>query len=68
MKKETLPQLFSCEFFKIFKNIFLTEQLRVAVSSSILDVQPGPKYSSKYSRKLKQLFKESKIKVIENLM
>ena len=68
IKKETLPQVFSCEFFEIFKNTFLTEQPRVAVSSSTVDVQLGPKYTYEYSWKLKQLFEESKIKVIENLI
>ena len=28
IKKETLAQLFSCEFSEIFKNTFLTEHLR----------------------------------------
>ena len=31
-KKETLAQVFSYEFCEIFKNIFFTEQLRVAAS------------------------------------
>ena len=28
IKKESLAQVFSCEFCEIFKNIFFTEQLR----------------------------------------
>ena len=28
IKKETLAQVFSCEFCEIFKNTFLTEHLR----------------------------------------
>ena len=31
IKKETLAQVFSCEFCEIFKNIFFTEQLQVSV-------------------------------------
>ena len=27
IKKESLAQVFSCEFYEIFKNTFLTEQL-----------------------------------------
>ena len=47
----------------------MTEQLRVTASSSIIDgVQLSLKYASDYSRKFKQLFEESKIKVIENLL
>ena len=29
IKQEALAQVFSCEFCKIFKNIFFTEQIRV---------------------------------------
>ena len=32
IKKGTLVQLFSCEFWNFFKNIFLTEFLRAAAS------------------------------------
>ena len=32
IKKETLAKVFSCEFFEIFKNTFLTEQLRATAS------------------------------------
>ena len=32
IKKETLPQLFSCELFEFSKNTFLTEFLRAAAS------------------------------------
>ena len=32
-KKETLAQVFSCEFSKISKNIFFTEHLRTAASA-----------------------------------
>ena len=32
LKKEILAQVFSCEFFQIFKNTFLTELLRVSTS------------------------------------
>ena len=39
-KKETLAQVFSCEFCEIFKNIFFTEHLRVTASgNSIVHVQ-----------------------------
>ena len=31
IKKETLAQVFSCEFCEIFKNTFFTEQLRMAL-------------------------------------
>ena len=33
-KKETLTQLFSCEFCKIFKNTFFTEHLWATVSAN----------------------------------
>ena len=32
IKKETLAQVFSCEFCEIYKNTFITEQLRVTTS------------------------------------
>ena len=32
IKKETLAQVFSCEFYKIFKNAFFTEQLWTTAS------------------------------------
>ena len=32
IKKETLAQVFSCEFCEISKNIFFTEQLRTTTS------------------------------------
>ena len=32
IKKETLVQVFSCEFFEIFKNIFFMEHLRATAS------------------------------------
>ena len=32
IKKETLAQVFSCEFCEIFKNIFFTEPLRATAS------------------------------------
>ena len=32
IKKETLTQVFSCQFCEIFKNTFLTEHLRVTAS------------------------------------
>ena len=34
LKKETLAQVFSCEFCKMFKNTFLTEHLRTTASAS----------------------------------
>ena len=43
MKKETLAQVFSCEFCKIFKNSFFTENLRVTASNfsiSMLLLEP----------------------------
>ena len=33
-KKETLAQVFSCEFCEIFKNTLFTEHLRVTASGS----------------------------------
>ena len=33
IKKETLSQVFSCEFCEVFKNTFLAEQLRVTASA-----------------------------------
>ena len=33
IKKETLAQVFSCEFLKIFKNTFFQENLRTTVSA-----------------------------------
>ena len=32
IKKQTLAQVFSCEFCEIYKNTFLTEHLRATVS------------------------------------
>ena len=32
IKKETLAQVFSCEFYEISKNTFFTEHLRAAAS------------------------------------
>ena len=37
-QKETLTQVFSCEFCEIFKNSFFTEQLRVSENSELGDV------------------------------
>ena len=34
-KKETLAQVFSCEFCKIFKKIFFTEHLRTTTAASL---------------------------------
>ena len=34
IKKETLAQVFSCEFCEMFENIFLTEQLQVRASKN----------------------------------
>ena len=52
-KKETLAQVFSCEFYKIYKNTFSYKTLPVAVSEMSLDPKspklkghtgkPGPK-------------------------
>ena len=36
IKKETLVQVFSCEFRKIFKNTFFTEQLRLTASGLVM--------------------------------
>ena len=33
LKKETLTQVFFCEFCKIFNNTFFTEHLRTSVSA-----------------------------------
>ena len=38
IKKEALAQVFSCEFCKIFKNTFFTEQLRVTASDIRMQV------------------------------
>ena len=35
IKKETLAQVFSCEFFEISKNNFFTEHLRATASASL---------------------------------
>ena len=32
IKKGTAAQVYSCEFYKVFKNIFFTEHLRVTAS------------------------------------
>ena len=46
MEKETLTQMFSCEFCKIFKNTFFTEHLRNTASvSRTLDIN-FPKHSN----------------------
>ena len=37
IKKETLAQVFSCEFREIFKNIFFIEHLRETTSENILN-------------------------------
>ena len=37
IKKETLVQVFSCEFCEIFKNTFFTEHLRTTASTSNKD-------------------------------
>ena len=37
IKKETLAQVFCCEFCEIFKNTFFTELLRATVSAGIVD-------------------------------
>ena len=38
IKKETLAQVISCEFYEIFKNNFLTEHLRTAASQIRSDI------------------------------
>ena len=35
IKKDALAQVFSCEYFKIFKNTFITEQLQMTASYSL---------------------------------
>ena len=35
VKKETLAQVFSCEFCEIFKDTFFTEHLRTSASAQI---------------------------------
>ena len=40
-QENTLAQLFSCEFFKIFKNTFLTEHLWTTASVSSLHPTPS---------------------------
>ena len=48
IKKETLAQVFYCEFLKIFKNTFFTEHLRVTASESTaqLDWQVQRQYTN----------------------
>ena len=36
IKKETMAQVFSCEFYEIFKNIFFTEHLWTTASEVCL--------------------------------
>ena len=36
IKRETLAQVFSCEFWAIFKNTFFTEHLRTTASASFI--------------------------------
>ena len=36
IKKETLTQVFSCEFCKIFKNTFFTEHLQMTASADYM--------------------------------
>ena len=38
IKKETLAQVFFCEFWEILKNTFFTERLRTTASQSICDL------------------------------
>ena len=41
IKKETPAQVFSCEFFEIFNNTFLKENLRTRASRKhVIDIQP----------------------------
>ena len=40
IKKETLAQVFSCEFCKISKNTFFTEQFRATASSFSRNTKP----------------------------
>ena len=40
MKKETLAQVFSCEFCEIFKNTFFTEHFRE--TASVTNLNPVP--------------------------
>ena len=37
IKKETLAQVFSCEFYEIFKSIFFTEHLRTTAFDNMLN-------------------------------
>ena len=39
IKKETLAQVFSCEFFKIYKNTFFTEHLWATASGETKESQ-----------------------------
>ena len=61
IKKETLAQLFSSQFCKIFKSIFFTEHLQTAVSESYLEVSicqsfnPLSANPEKWSNTLKQI-------------
>ena len=42
IKKETLAQVFSCEFYEISKNTFFTEHLRTIASEWLLDSSNSP--------------------------
>ena len=48
LKKETLAQVFSCEFGDIFKNTFFTEHLWTIASAKNLKIIPRIFYENKY--------------------
>ena len=69
IKKETPPQVFSCEFCEVFRNIFFTEHLRRLLSEylrrdySLIGHSPNFK-SSIFSQTKKKETKIQKIKKI----
>ena len=52
IKKETLAQVFFCQFYKTFKNTFFTEQLRVTAS----DIRMQLVVVYNYNQWLKSIF------------
>ena len=51
VKKESLAQVFSCEFYKIFMNTFFTEHLRTTAPwKTILSILVGPFLFMKFFR------------------
>ena len=49
IKKETLAQVFSCEFCEFSKNTSFTEHLWATISEPVIDVRYGPIFVNLYS-------------------